>query len=945
MEEEEFSPPSSLIEVFEKAEKTLESTQKSIQCIDDSDIIKIEETITTDDDVYNDVHIEDSTDLALQKEVLSQLESKKKEPEPVQEPLTPSQSSVMNLVSQVVPETPSMVLGTRDAIAVDSFTASEPRFIGTIDPARSSAFESVKKEAPKDPPVLRDDPPAPPIPLPPPPPPPVALPEEQEPTKTRKIPSTPSSDATAMEQVVELTRKAIPQGLSNLSVRLWGGGTLKEWEALSHNVQALSKKKAPFPSVLTTWSRQSAMVLVYFGDSLEDYLKRDEQLRNSVKSHRPQLLRRGLLIVVGGYLLSTPNNNNVKLHRLQVLRYGRVIKTIVKVKSNANKADTTKEPTKPQPRVADRLYRSTSSFTAKGLARVRERRQNRREKEQASSRPPPPPPPPPPPSVNSRLLQGTAASKSRVYYPKPKVGPAPPTAAVAKTPTVPKAPNFATDRKLGLPPPRLSQAGTSLAQSSQVFGKGLRSIPVTTGRQQRRPRLTVPVAPKLTTSKRLGEAQVEAAKPPKPATPSPRNVRRTVTVPKEPRFMTRDRHGDKSSAAQTAAYASATPTRVFSQGLRKSMPVAARRRRLSVTVPVAPRFHETTQRQLPKSSEEREMDIVREAEKQHIKAKTIATRHPTRKVRQSLPLASEMTKEEEDEREMAKQFKAAPMPVYRKTPVRISAKVRVHTDPQPFKLSSGSATAKPKAAQTSATEDLLEMRRQFKARPSPKTTWQAPKPGPRHVDVGQSPPTSFQDGIAKAAASQASRRRTSLPTQERLEAARQRRQALLEVEQRSPRPTDTPSAKPFSLHSVARHEAFQQKLADKAEADEHARRSAATFRARSFVPSPPDIVPRSTTRKSLSPEATPSFRARALPRTHYQPELVVTPNSRSQLESTGSEGRGTDKERVSTGSRQSRQEEDEGSFTPVHREVPNGHLPTTSPDHAARSLGTGIDNY
>jgi hypothetical protein len=185
-----------------------------------------------------------------------------------------------------------------------------------------------------------------------------------------------------------------------------------------------------------------------------------------------------------------------------------------------------------------------------------------------------------------------------------------------------------TARRVG---PTRREPQHSLAQSSDVFGKGLRGsyVPVRP-KPSGKPPLTVPHAPKLATSKRHGAKPVSRQRAEVTTAQScdsfGKGLRddyslagstcsshvKSLTIPTAPHFATDDRCGKKTPAAREhgAEISLAQSDDVLRKGLRGGAPSTNLKRGPGLTVPKSPKFHKISHREPPKSTAEREKEIM-----------------------------------------------------------------------------------------------------------------------------------------------------------------------------------------------------------------------------------------------------------------------------------------------------------------------------------------------
>ena len=212
-----------------------------------------------------------------------------------------------------------------------------------------------------------------------------------------------------------------------------------------------------------------------------------------------------------------------------------------------------------------------------------------------------------------------------------------------------------------------------------------------------------------------------------------------------------------------------------------------------------------------------------------------------------------------DEEEMQKQFKARPMPRYAQ-PLKRKSTVRVATAPEPFNFATERTSHRTR--DTFVDEDEVELAKQFKAQPSPKSTWVAPSTPSRSKDSASVASSvvslrSAERAEKRAVAVEASRRKAARLAQEKEIEKRVRErekhiEAILQSEHRDPSLT---RAKPFNLRSSRLHERFVRKTEEKRDEERAEAKRSAVFRAKKYTTSPPepDFKPR-LQHRSTAPE-------------------------------------------------------------------------------------------
>jgi hypothetical protein len=465
--------------------------------------------------------------------------------------------------------------------------------------------------------------------------------------------------------------------------------------------------------------------------------------------------------------------------------------------------------------------------------------------------------------------------------------------------TIPKTPNFATNARYGRRSVVRSVEEPTSAQQLSSFGKGLREEkslpPRTTG--SGRPPLTVPKAPKFATTARHGEKEITRVKDTTLAQSSETHMkglrddtsigstsstkRHGLTIPQAPHFATNDRYGERiSTPGGSKEHRSSHPTEFFTKGLRESTPFSNEKHEPKLTIPRAPKFHKTTVRELPQSTADKEQAMIDYVKSHPYRAKPIQTHanagtkktsHKLANRKSTMPIPFSFRSEqravsfkpstgspnrEEDLKELNKKFKARPMPVFVQ-PIEASKPARVYTSPEPFEFSIDKRIHKEKKNLV-VNVDEEELAKQFRARPSPKSTWEAPAAklkSPTESSTNASSPTSgtlpqfatAQQSARREAAAEASRARSEKLSLERELQAKERQARIhnLAMKQvQATRKIPSPPSKPFVLESSVRHEAHQRQQEEKLRQEEERRHKERLFKARAFksLP-PPDATP------------------------------------------------------------------------------------------------------
>ena len=289
--------------------------------------------------------------------------------------------------------------------------------------------------------------------------------------------------------------------------------------------------------------------------------------------------------------------------------------------------------------------------------------------------------------------------------------------------TIPVAPKFATDRRMTLSGSNKKtntrpKERLSLASSAGMFGQGLRSSTPTMTKETPGPRrLTIPLAPKFATSQRFGD-KVSSSTP--FASPSKKNKRADSSDNVSWSSMLRDVSGIGSPSHKSTSSVKTGP----------------------LTIPMTPQFQPIRKRPLPKSTAEKEMEEIEYYKEHPFKArmvnmhKTTAPRSrlkkPTPKRKLTTPEPFQFHKSiassKRDHQEQAKTeksmaattFKATPMPSF-SSKVSISGSKkkspRTLTKPESFQFHSSTSTSKRSNNAKSHKDEPIDEK--FKALPMP----------------------------------------------------------------------------------------------------------------------------------------------------------------------------------------------------------------------------------
>lgn len=386
--------------------------------------------------------------------------------------------------------------------------------------------------------------------------------------------------------------------------------------------------------------------------------------------------------------------------------------------------------------------------------------------------------------------------------------------------TIPQAPKFETSKRHGerVVPPRAKESETTLAQSTDLLRKGLRDdrSVVSTDSSRRRPKLTIPQGPRLTIT----------AKP---------------KVTKEP-----EKPDDFPDLSLTQS------GELFMKGLRSEEP-AQKEWKPKLTEPKPPKLHQSTShRQRPKSSEERELEMMEYFKAHPFRARPFALSQLDSKI--SVPSKRRQTIAAPTHDRNAERTRNADSITQQESPVshaeaRRTAARRPQTDPR-GKVSSNSdnysdfefnrSTTPPEPRQSGKSSTGVSVQ-SASSQESSITFSTHPSPEERAARR-----LALQEAAERKA--EALRKERELQMK-KLKTERLQRAIRSSESQRSPIKLPSKDVRPFSLQSSLRHEAFQRQLQEKLAREEAERRKMTQFRARSFH-SPPAPERKATTKVS-----------------------------------------------------------------------------------------------
>jgi hypothetical protein len=476
------------------------------------------------------------------------------------------------------------------------------------------------------------------------------------------------------------------------------------------------------------------------------------------------------------------------------------------------------------------------------------------------------------PTTKNRLLQGTAASQARATISDAQAK------ALERIRQRREKEQYQLVAAMALELTKRSSNDDENARKQKAVAARRSTFAPTTRRLAGdRPRLTIPMAPKFATTVRHGEPQSRSASTSsvplarsadlhqkglredyrvpvnttsRSALVSARNKK--PTLPISPQFATTLRHGKKDPPpGGTGPATLAQSTDMLCKGLRQQSSLPSRRES-HVTIPQTPKFHTSAKRELPKSTEEQEKEMMQYNNSHPFKATPVGTQyHPAppkggSKRRATMPApftlrtevrgatakppVGSLDPEQDDIAELAKQFHARPMPRFSRPTSLPASESKSHAEDERM------------------NPDDIELSKRFRAKPAPKSTYEyhpPPKsPQPDHSWCSNAPTLATSDRIERRLAAA----ETFNLHAERLSLLRQHEQRMRKREKHQKemtRAATTPLAKanknvePFALASAVRHEHYQKQLEGKRREEEAKRRHEMTFQARSFNSRPP----------------------------------------------------------------------------------------------------------
>ena len=476
-----------------------------------------------------------------------------------------------------------------------------------------------------------------------------------------------------------------------------------------------------------------------------------------------------------------------------------------------------------------------------------------------------------------------------------------------------------------------SLESNSLSQASILRNYAGRPRSVTTDNSNR-PLLTKPMGPRLSTTAKYGDKptpssqetlkrssmQVPIRNMPAPKIP--------LAVPKPPRLQTRMKYGDKTTSSLQGeksvvphinvstiitcgrprlttpvpfkfheSKAIPFPQQIrkeelslaesmnffMEKGLRNDTPIMKTKRDMTLTIPKSPNFTPLLKRTAPKSTAEKEKEVMDYYEAHPFKASKVRislsssngqTVIPTAKKRKftipepfqlkgddrvslsnPAPIPTDLYRSLSDLEECKKQFQARPLPdLSRRSPLKTDInQAKAVTTPEPFRLAAEGR--KPKEP-CEPTQDEKEMEKQFRALPLPRSTFASPPQ--RRIGNGipttiiaseyltfQPPKLATSARTEKRVASkEASRKNTELvlKQRDRMRLRKQHEKHMKEIASGTLYSPMTPTnPEPFQLSSLIRHENFQRRLEEQRQQELILEKRKRSFLARPVRATPP----------------------------------------------------------------------------------------------------------
>ena len=328
--------------------------------------------------------------------------------------------------------------------------------------------------------------------------------------------------------------------------------------------------------------------------------------------------------------------------------------------------------------------------------------------------------------------------------------------------------------------------------------------------------------------------------------------------------------------------------------LRQDTPIMNANREMTLTIPKSPKFTPILKRAVPKSTAEKEKEVMDYYEAHPFKAskvrmsltssngQTVIATAKKRKVTIPEPfqlksddraklsnpalIPTDAYRSLSDLEECKKQFQARRLPdLSLRSPLKTdTSQPKVVTTPEPFRLASEGK--KPKAL-CAPTEDEKEMEKQFRALPLPRSTFVSPPQ--RRIGNGipstivtsehltfQPPKLATSARTEKRVASKEASRQNAefvLKQRERTRLRKQHEKHLEEIASATLYSPTTPTdPEPFRLSSLIRHENFQRQLEEQRQQELELEK-----RRRSFLARPVRVTPPPQKIKSQKPLTQP----------------------------------------------------------------------------------------
>lgn len=448
--------------------------------------------------------------------------------------------------------------------------------------------------------------------------------------------------------------------------------------------------------------------------------------------------------------------------------------------------------------------------------------------------------------------------------------------------TIPNTPKFATTARRGARPKEEDRTKVpTLAQSTEVLKRGLRGGSGSTTQKATatttRAKLTIPQAPKFETTKRYGETKAIKRDMAAERTLAQSsdilmrglrsddlsvddNPKRTgLTIPHAPHFVTSDMYGERTLSAQgrSADISLANSFETLQRGLRTEDKSLMEKREPKLTIPKTPKFHKVSRREAPKSTSDREKEMMDYYKAHPFKARPYPLSNivPRRPAKSSMATPVPFQVEGEERRATAANTTNGSVPSFCRPTKSQILRATETTAPSPRR---GGGALSRSSSFGSRTDDSAS--RTFRARPAPPSTFRPPTLTPRgrlgspeatSASPARSGTQASAPSVQRFATTEASRRRAEAARRERELKAKAKQEETARQDRTVPAQSSattpvTKDIKPFQLESVRRHEANLKKMEEKRQQEEMERQQQMTFHARAYTSPPkPELKGRS----------------------------------------------------------------------------------------------------